>query len=428
MSRITAVRGREIVDSRGNPTVEADVATESGAVGRAAVPAGASTGSHEAVELRDGDRARFNGKGVTRAVAGVNGEIARALLGFDVCAQRTLDERLIALDGSADKSRLGANALLAVSLAAAKAGAAVRGRPLYSHLADGRRPRLPVPLINILNGGSHAGDSTDIQEFMVVPVAAATVAEAVRAGSEIFQALKAVLKEEGYVTTVGDEGGFAPSLDSNEAAVEIVLEAVRRAGYAPGEDVWLALDSASSEFYRDGRYHFDSEARTYDARGLIACYEDWAGKYPILSLEDGLAEDDWDGWQELTARLGGKMQLVGDDLFVTNAALIRKGVELGVANSVLIKVNQIGTLSETFDAIDAATAAGYSCIVSHRSGETEDVTIADLAVATGVGQIKTGSLSRTDRVAKYNQLMRIEEELAGECAYAGRGAFKGLLE
>ncbi len=425
MSKITGVRGREIIDSRGNPTVEADVVTESGAFGRAAVPAGASMGSHEAVELRDGDQARFSGKGVTRAVAGVNGEIAQVLLGFDVCDQRTLDRRLIELDGTPNKSRLGANALLAVSLAAAKAGACVRGQPLYAHLADGRRPRLPVPMINILNGGSHASDSTDIQEFMVIPVGAAGVSEAVRAGSEIFQALKAVLKEEGYVTTVGDEGGFAPSLDSNEAAIEIVLEAVRRADYAPGEDVWLALDSASSEIHRDGRYYFDSESRSYDASGLIACYEDWVGRYPILSIEDGLAEDDWDGWKELTRGLGDRVQLVGDDLFVTNADLIRKGIELGVANSVLIKVNQIGTLSETFDAIDAAEAAGYSCIVSHRSGETEDVTIADLAVAVGVGQIKTGSLSRTDRVAKYNQLIRIEEELG--CAYAGHDAFKPFL-
>ena len=431
MSGIDRIRGREIVDSRGNPTVEVDIVTESGAIGRAAVPSGASTGSREAVELRDGDQTRFNGQGVTRAVTGINGEIAQALAGFDVCDQRALDERLIALDGQPDKGRLGANALLAVSLAAAKAGACVHGQPLYRYLArldKKREPLMPVPMINILNGGSHASDSTDIQEFMVVPAGVASVSEAVRAGSEIFQALKTVLKQEGYVTTVGDEGGFAPSLDSNEAAIEIVLEAVRRAGYVAGEDVWLALDSASSEFYRDERYHFDSESRSYDARGLIACYTDWVERYPILSIEDGLAEDDWAGWKDLTQSLGTKVQLVGDDLFVTNAELIRKGIEQGVANSVLIKLNQIGTLSETFDAIDTATAAGYPCIVSHRSGETEDVTIADLAVATGIGQIKTGSLSRTDRVAKYNQLMRIEEELAGACAYAGRNAFKSFLK
>ena len=427
MDKIISLRGREVIDSRGNPTVEADVVTESGALGRASVPSGASTGSREAVELRDGDKARFNGQGVTRAVAGVNGEIARAVIGFDACDQRTLDERLIALDATPDKSRLGANALLAVSLAAAKAAAAGSGRALYRCLAEGRRPRLPVPLINILNGGSHAADSTDVQEFMVVPVGAGSVAEAVRVGSEVFQSLKSVLKEEGYVTTVGDEGGFAPSLSTNEAAIEIVLEAVQRAGYKPGDDVWLALDVAGNELYRDGRYHFDSESKSYDAQGLIACYEDWVSKYPILSVEDGLGEHDWDGWKELTLRLGDKVQLVGDDLFVTNPELVRKGAEMGVANSVLIKVNQIGTLSETFDAIDAAGAAGYSCIVSHRSGETEDVTIADLAVATGVGQIKTGSLSRTDRVAKYNQLMRIEEQLVGECAYAGRDAFEGFL-
>ena len=426
--KIISVRGREIIDSRGNPTVEADVMTENGAVGRASIPSGASTGSHEAVELRDKDPARFNGKGVCKAVANVNGEIAQVLHGFDVCDQRKIDERLITLDGSADKSRLGANALLAVSLAAAKAGAAVRGMPLYKHLANRRQLRLPVPLINILNGGTHANDSTDIQEFMVVPIGVDCLSEAVRAGSEIFHSLKSVLKEENYVTTVGDEGGFAPNLDSNEAAIEIVLEAVRRAGYKPGEDVWLALDSASSEIYRDGRYYFDSESRSYDTQGLISCYEDWCKKYPILSIEDGLAEDDWDGWEKLTQCLGKQVQLVGDDLFVTNVNHIRQGIERSVANSVLIKVNQIGTLSETFDAIDLAVESGYSCIISHRSGETEDVIIADLAVATGVGQIKTGSLSRTDRVAKYNQLMRIEEELAGECTYAGRDAFKPFLD
>ena len=431
-AKIITVRGREVMDSRGNPTVEADVVTNSGALGRAAVPSGASTGTHEAVELRDGEAKRFGGLGVTRAVAGVNGEIAKAVSGLDPCDQRALDECLIALDGSADKGRLGANALLAVSLAAAKAAASERGKPLHAYLAEERtaRPRLPVPLINVLNGGSHAQGSTDIQEFMIAPAGVATMSEAVRAGSEIFHALKKVLIVGGYSTTVGDEGGFAPSLGSNEAAIEIVLEAVQRAGYAPGEDVWLALDCASSEFYRGGKYRFDSESRSYDAEGLIACYEDWCRKYPILSIEDGLAEDDWDGWKVLTQRLGDDTQLVGDDLLVTNVERVRQSIEAGVANSVLIKVNQIGTLSETFDAIDVATEAGYSCIVSHRSGETEDVTIADLAVATGVGQIKTGSLSRTDRVAKYNQLLRIEEELArdgGDCVYAGREAFRAFI-
>ena len=426
--KIVSIHGREIIDSRGNPTVEADVITAEGVIGRASVPSGASTGVHEAVELRDGNPSRFNGKGVTRAVEGVNGEIARALHGFDVCDQSALDGRLLVVDGSADKGRLGANALLAVSLAAAKAGSLVRGKPLYRYLAEGRKMRLPVPLINILNGGSHANNSIDIQEFMVIPLGARSMADAVRAGAEIFWSLKQVLEKEGHATTVGDEGGFAPNLGSNEAAIEIVLEAVKRAGYTPGDDVWLAIDSASSGFYRDGRYRLESESRAYTAQELIACYENWVEKYPLLVIEDGLAEDDWDGWQALTRHMGGKTQLVGDDLFVTNVDRIRKGIEMKVANSVLIKTNQIGTLSETFDAIDTATRSGYTCVVSHRSGETEDAAIADLAVATGVGQIKTGSLSRTDRVAKYNQLLRIEEELVGECAYAGRSAFGGLLE
>lgn len=421
--KIVSVHGREIMDSRGNPTVEVDLLTAEGIIGRAAVPSGASTGSHEAVELRDGDLSRFNGKGVTRAVAGVNGEIAQALQGFDVCDQRSLDKRLLALDASADKGRLGANALLAVSLAAAKAGSLVSGRPLYRYLGEGRQMSLPVPLINILNGGSHASNNIDIQEFMIVPVGVQSISAAVRAGSEVFHSLKAILKREGHATTVGDEGGFAPNLDSNEAAIEIVLEAVDDAGYEAGKNLWLAIDCASSELYRKGRYHFDSESRSCDAQELVSHYQNWLEKYPLLSIEDGLAEDDWEGWQEMTRRLGDRVQLVGDDLFVTSANRIRKGVGMGVANSVLIKVNQIGTLSETFDAVDAAVEAGYTCIVSHRSGETEDVTIADLAVATGVGQIKTGSLSRTDRVAKYNQLIRIEEAVSGECPYAGRTAF-----
>ena len=428
VGRIASIRGREIIDSRGNPTVEADVITAEGVIGRASVPSGASTGVHEAVELRDHDASRFNGKGVTLAVAAVNGEIAETLRGCDVCDQGALDSRLLAVDGSADKGRLGANALLAVSLAAAKAGSQVRCKPLYRYLAEGRKMCLPVPLINILNGGSHANNNIDIQEFMVVPTGARSMADAVRAGAEIFWSLRQILEKEGHATTVGDEGGFAPNLGSNQAAIEIVLEAVEHAGYTPGQDVWLAIDSASSGFYRDGDYRFESESRTYTAQELIACYEGWVGKYPLLVIEDGLAEDDWEGWHALTQRIGNKVQLVGDDLFVTNVDRIRKGIEMEVANSVLIKVNQIGTLSETFNAIDTATESGYTCVVSHRSGETEDATIADLAVATGVGQIKTGSLSRTDRVAKYNQLLRIEEDLAGECAYAGCGAFGKFLK
>ena len=427
MSRIIDLKGREIIDSRGNPTVEADIFVAGGAWGRAAVPSGASTGAREVIELRDGDVSRFCGKGVRKAVAAVNTEIRDAVLGLDVTDQRALDVKLIELDGTADKRRLGANALLAASLAAAKAAAQLQGKPLYRYLnRDPEKLCLPVPMINILNGGSHANDSTDLQEFMIVPVGAADIYDAVRAGSEIFQVLKTVLKESGYVTTVGDEGGFAPSLRSNEAAIELVLEAVTRAGYTAGKDVYLAIDAACSELYEDGYYHFASEQRKLSAEELITLYEDWVNKYPILSIEDGLTEDDWEGWQALTRRIGDRVQLVGDDLFVTNADEIDKGVRLGVANAVLIKVNQIGTLSESLDAMARADAAGYSCIISHRSGETEDVTIADLAVATGAGQIKTGSLSRSDRVAKYNQLLRINEELGMKSRYAGRDAFRGL--
>ena len=426
MSKITNIVAREIIDSRGNPTVEAEVITDNGSFGRAAVPSGASTGKLEAFELRDGDASRFFGKGVTRAVAGIHQEIKPALLGQLVTDQAILDKIMIECDGTENKSRLGANALLAVSLAAAKAAAQSEGVPLYRYLNDGRRMRLPVPMINILNGGAHANNSTDIQEFMIMPIGATSIREAIRIGSEIFQQLKEVLKEKGYVTTVGDEGGFAPSLSSNEAAIELVLEATVRADYMPGKDIYLAIDAASSEFYRDGYYYFASEKRRLTTEELIEVYAQWVDQYPIISIEDGLVEDDWSSWKLLTQRLSDRVQLVGDDLFVTNTTQIIKGIELGVANSVLIKPNQIGTLSETMAAINQAQQA-YSCIISHRSGETEDVTIADLAVASGVGQIKTGSLSRSDRVAKYNQLLRIEEALADDCAYAGTNAFAPIF-
>ena len=427
MSKITNIVAREIIDSRGNPTVEAEVITDNGSFGRAAVPSGASTGKLEAFELRDGDASRFFGKGVTRAVAGIHQEIKPALLGQLVTDQAILDKIMIECDGTENKSRLGANALLAVSLAAAKAAAQSEGVPLYRYLNDGRHMCLPVPMINILNGGAHANNSTDIQEFMIMPIGATSIREAVRIGSEIFQQLKEVLKEKGYVTTVGDEGGFAPSLSSNEAAIELVLEATVRADYMPGKDIYLAIDAASSEFYRDGYYYFASEKRRLTTEELIEVYAQWVDQYPIISIEDGLVEDDWSSWKLLTQRLSDRVQLVGDDLFVTNTTQIIKGIELGVANSVLIKPNQIGTLSETMAAINQARQANYSCIISHRSGETEDVTIADLAVASGVGQIKTGSLSRSDRVAKYNQLLRIEEALADDCAYAGTNAFAPIF-
>ena len=426
MSKITNIVAREIIDSRGNPTVEAEVITDNGSFGRAAVPSGASTGKLEAFELRDGDASRFFGKGVTRAVAGIHQEIKPALLGQLVTDQAILDKIMIECDGTENKSRLGANALLAVSLAAAKAAAQSEGVPLYRYLNDGRHMRLPVPMINILNGGAHANNSTDIQEFMIMPIGATSIREAVRIGSEIFQQLKEVLKEKGYVTTVGDEGGFAPSLSSNEAAIELVLEATVRADYMPGKDIYLAIDAASSEFYRDGYYYFASEKRRLTTEELIEVYAQWVDQYPIISIEDGLVEDDWSSWKLLTQRLGDRVQLVGDDLFVTNTTQIIKGIKLGVANSVLIKPNQIGTLSETMAAINQAQQA-YSCVISHRSGETEDVTIADLAVASGAGQIKTGSLSRSDRVAKYNQLLRIEEALADDCAYAGTNAFAPIF-
>jgi len=426
MALITNIRAREILDSRGNPTVEADVLLETGAVGRAAVPSGASTGTREAVELRDGDPKRYHGKGVLKAVANVNEVIRPALIGMDAVAQREIDEKLIELDGTPNKSKLGANAILAVSLAVAQAAARDAEVPLYRYLGGKGPFVLPVPMMNILNGGAHADNSVDMQEFMIVPVGAPTMREAVRYGAEVFHTLKQVLAERGLHTTVGDEGGFAPDLPSNEAAIELILEAIEKSGYRPGEDIWLALDAASSEFHRDGRYVLASEGAEYDSAGFVDYLAAWVEKYPILSIEDGMAEDDWDGWKLLTDRLGGKVQLVGDDLFVTNPAILQEGIDRGIANAILIKVNQIGTLTETLDCIEKATGADYASVVSHRSGETEDVSIADIAVGTAATQIKTGSLSRTDRVAKYNRLMRIEDQLGEKCRYAGREAFSIL--
>lgn len=430
---ITRIHGREILDSRGNPTVEVDVELSSGAFGRAAVPSGASTGVREALELRDGDPRRYNGKGVLKAVAHVNGEIAQALRGKPP-EQRVLDEQLIALDGTPTKSRLGANALLGVSMAAVRAAAAGSRRPLYEHLAQlsGRAPtdgryRLPVPMMNILNGGAHADSSVDLQEFMVMPVGMPTFAEALRAGAEIFHALRGILKKAGHSTGVGDEGGFAPNLKSNREALDVVLEAVHKAGYKAGQDIFLALDVASSELWDAGKYVFKKSGeptRTPDE--MVEMYSEWVRQYPIISIEDGVAEGDWGGWKALTRALGDRIQLVGDDVFVTNPEILRKGIDDGVGNALLVKLNQIGTVSETLDAIAMASRAGYACIISHRSGETEDSTIADLAVGTSAGQIKTGSASRSDRVAKYNQLLRIEEELGSAAKYAGREAIRQL--
>ncbi|HEY5789296.1 MAG TPA: phosphopyruvate hydratase [Gammaproteobacteria bacterium] len=426
MLEISELHAREILDSRGNPTVEADLRLASGALGRAAVPSGASTGSREAVELRDGDETRYLGKGVRRAVANVNGEIRAALRGQGFADQAALDARLIALDGSDNKGRLGANAILAVSLAAARAQAAERGIGLYRHLGGAGPFQMPVPMMNIINGGAHADNSVDVQEFMILPVGAPSLSEAVRYGAEVFHALKKVLSLRGLSTAVGDEGGFAPDLPSNEAALEVIVEAVDRAGYSLGEDIFLGLDVASSEFYRNGRYELASDGRSLDADEFVDYLETWCDKYPILSIEDGMAEGDWSGWGKLTDRLGRRLQLVGDDLFVTNPAILREGIERSVANSILIKLNQIGTLSETLEAIRIATEAGYTSVISHRSGETEDTSLADLSVASAATQIKTGSLSRTDRVAKYNQLLRIEEELGSAASYAGRSAFPQL--
>jgi len=422
MSEIIEVRAREILDSRGNPTVEADVITADGAIGRAVVPSGASTGSREALELRDGDKSRYSGKGVLQAVGHVNGEIAGLIKGMEVADQEALDKAMIDLDGTDNKSRLGANAILAASLASAHAAAQEQAMPLYQYLGDGNY-RMPVPMMNIINGGEHADNSVDLQEFLILPVNAGSVREAVRFGAEVFHALKSVLAGKGLATTVGDEGGFAPNLRSNEEAIEVILEAIAKAGFKAGQDIYLGLDTASSEFYKDGRYVLESEGKSFDSAGFVDYLANLVDQYPILSLEDGLDEGDWEGWKLLTERLGGRIQLVGDDLFVTNTKILAEGIEKGIANSILIKFNQIGTLTETLAAIRMAHGAGYSAVISHRSGETEDTTIADLAVAASTGQIKTGSLSRSDRVAKYNQLMRIEEALGDEAVWAGKGAF-----
>ncbi|MRG99677.1 phosphopyruvate hydratase [Xanthomonas sontii] len=428
MSTIRSIHAREILDSRGNPTLEADVILEDGSFGRAAVPSGASTGTKEAVELRDGDKTRYLGKGVRKAVENVNTTIASALKGFDAADQQGLDRRLIDLDGTENKGRLGANALLGVSLANAHAIAASRKQPLWQSLAAGNTANLalPVPMMNIINGGAHADNNVDFQEFMVLPVGAASFSEALRAGTEIFHALKSVLKGHGLSTAVGDEGGFAPDFRSNVEALDTILEAIGKAGYTAGEDVLLGLDVASSEFYDNGKYHLVGEGKRLTSEQFVDFLADWAAQYPIVSIEDGLAEDDWAGWKLLTDRVGSKVQLVGDDLFVTNPKIFKRGIESGTANAILIKVNQIGTLTETLEAIAMADKAGYAAIVSHRSGETEDTTIADIAVATTATQIKTGSLCRSDRVAKYNQLLRIEEALGSAARYAGRDAFVSL--
>jgi len=426
MSEISEVKGREIIDSRGNPTVEAEVTLASGTVGRAAVPSGASTGSREAVELRDGDSKRFGGKGVSRAVDNINTVIRDAVLGKDAAAQAEIDRLMIDLDGTDNKGRLGANALLAVSLANAHAVARDLGVGLYQLLGSGSSYQMPVPMMNIINGGVHADNSVDLQEFMILPVGADSLREAVRYGTEVFHSLASVLKGRGLNTAVGDEGGFAPDLPSNEAAIEVILEAIDKAGFSAGKDIYLGLDAASSEFYRDGKYVLASEGRQFSAAEFTEYLAGWVDQYPIITIEDGLDESDWDGWKLLTERLGDKVQLVGDDLFVTNTAIFKQGIDNNIANSILIKPNQIGTLTETLDAIRMADEAGYSAVVSHRSGETEDVTIADIAVATTATQIKTGSLSRSDRVAKYNQLMRIEDDLGSIATYAGRNAFRHL--
>ncbi|HZW18289.1 MAG TPA: phosphopyruvate hydratase [Luteimonas sp.] len=426
MTTIAKIHAREILDSRGNPTLEAEVTLDDGSFGRAMVPSGASTGSKEAVELRDGDRTRYLGKGVLKAVENVNETIAQALQGFDAADQAALDKRLIDLDGTENKGRLGANALLGVSLANAHAVAASKKVPLWQLLAGDRAPVLPVPMMNIINGGAHADNNVDLQEFMVLPVGFDSFSEALRAGAEIFHALKSVLKGHGLSTAVGDEGGFAPDLRSNVEALDTILEAIGRAGYHAGEDILLGLDVASSEFHDNGKYHLVGEGKRLTSEQLVDFLAGWCDEYPIITIEDGMGEDDWDGWKQLTGRLGGKVQLVGDDLFVTNPRIFAEGIERGVGNAILIKVNQIGTLTETLEAIAMADAANYAAVISHRSGETEDTTIADIAVATTATQIKTGSLSRSDRVAKYNQLLRIEQALGADARYAGRDAFVSL--
>ena len=423
MSAIVDVIGREILDSRGNPTVEADVLLESGVMGRAAVPSGASTGSREAIELRDDDKSRYLGKGVLKAVEHVNTEICEALLGLDVEDQAFLDRIMIELDGTENKSRLGANAILAVSMAIARAAAEESGLPLYRYLGGAGPMALPVPMMNIINGGAHANNSIDMQEFMIIPVGAKSFREALRYGAEVFHTLKKLLDSKGMTTTVGDEGGFAPNLESNETALKLIMEAIEKAGFMPGADIAIGVDCAASEFYKDGLYHIEAEGLKLNSTQFTDYLASWCDKYPIISIEDGMAENDWDGWALLTQRLGKNIQIVGDDLFVTNAKILREGIQKNIANSILIKVNQIGTLSETFEAIETAKRAGYTSVISHRSGETEDSTIADLAVATNALQIKTGSLSRSDRMAKYNQLLRIEEELGSMASYPGRDAF-----
>ncbi len=425
MSAISKIHGREVLDSRGNPTVEVDVVLDCGAMGRAIVPSGASTGRHEAVELRDGDERRFAGKGVMRAVTAINGEIAENLQGMNARDQLAVDHALIDLDGTRNKSRLGANAILGVSLAVAKAAAAAADLPFYAYVGGVHAHVLPVPMMNVINGGVHADNPIDFQEFMIMPVSAPSLREAVRMGAEVFHALKAALKKGMYNTNVGDEGGFAPNLSGTRKALDFIMEAIVEAGYKPGEDIWLALDAASTEFYENGVYHITGEkTRVLDSTGMADYLESLIDQYPILSLEDGMAEDDWDGWEILTARIGERVQIVGDDLFVTNTERLAEGIERKAANAILVKLNQIGTLSETLDAVEMAHRVGFRAVMSHRSGETEDSTIADLAVATNCGQIKTGSMSRSDRMAKYNQLMRIEEELGGQARYAGKTVLK----
>ncbi len=427
MSTIVDIIGREIIDSRGNPTVECDVLLESGVMGRAAVPSGASTGSREAIELRDGDPARYGGKGVLKAVENINTEISESIMGLDASEQAYVDRTLIELDGTDNKGNLGANAMLAVSMAVAKAAADESGLPLYRYFGGSGQMSLPVPMMNVINGGAHANNTLDLQEFMIIPIGAPSFREAVRFGAETFHALKKLIDEAGMSTAVGDEGGFAPSVQNHEAAIQLILRAIEKAGYRPGEDIALGLDCASSEFYKDGKYVLAGEKLSLTAPEFTKLLSDWCQKYPIISIEDGMAENDWDGWRHLTQRLGAKVQLVGDDLFVTNTAILRQGIEQQVANSILIKINQIGTLTETFAAIEMAKRHNYTSVVSHRSGETEDTTIADIAVATNALQIKTGSMSRSDRTAKYNQLLRIEEDLGDVATYPGRDAFFNIL-
>jgi enolase len=426
MSAIVDLTAREILDSRGNPTVECDVVLETGFIGRAAVPSGASTGTREAMELRDGDKSRFGGKGVLRAVEHINTEITEAVMGLDATEQTFLDQTLIDLDGTHNKSRLGANAILAVSMAVAKAAAEEAGMPIYQYLGGFSARELPVPMMNVINGGAHANNSLDMQEFMIMPVGAPNFHEALRYGAEVFHALKGILNDRGLPTTVGDEGGFAPNVANHEAALQLIVEAIEKAGYTPGEQIAIALDPASSEFYKDGKYHLEGEGLVLSSEEMVDFYDNWLGKYPIVSIEDGLAEQDWDGWKLLNSRLGKKVQLVGDDIFVTNTSILKNGITDRLANSILIKVNQIGTLTETFAAIEMAKRAGWTAVISHRSGETEDSIIADIAVATNAGQIKTGSLSRSDRIAKYNQLLRIEENLGETARFLGRDVFYNL--